>query len=134
MTFPLVLQTGFREKTYHHSRFREQAWAKKVSPDPIVYINPRTADQYNLATGNWISVEARNSRGRCRMRVEVSENTLPGVLTTGMGWWNPYGPAPFFGAMDINVNAVLNYNGAFDPASGSIDTRDIPCQIVEVLG
>ena len=27
---------GMREKTYHHSRFREQAWARKISPDPIV--------------------------------------------------------------------------------------------------
>lgn len=26
--FPLTLQTGFREKTYHHSRFREQGWAQ----------------------------------------------------------------------------------------------------------
>ena len=25
--YPLVLLTGLREKTYHHSRFRDQAWA-----------------------------------------------------------------------------------------------------------
>src|SRR6185369_1198998 len=33
--YPLVLQTGLREKTFHHSRFREQAWTRKVSPDPV---------------------------------------------------------------------------------------------------
>ena len=42
--YPLVLQTGLREKTFHHSRFREQAWTKKVSPDPIVYMHPDTGD------------------------------------------------------------------------------------------
>ncbi|TCH98194.1 hypothetical protein EJV46_13465 [Roseococcus sp. SYP-B2431] len=47
--FPLRLQTGIREKTYHHSRFREQAWARKVSPDPKVYVNPVTAAEYGLA-------------------------------------------------------------------------------------
>ena len=46
--------------------------------------------------------------------------------------WDPHGTAPFFGAVDINVNAVLNYNGLFDPASGSINTRGIPCRVVEV--
>jgi thiosulfate reductase/polysulfide reductase chain A len=131
--FPLALQTGLREKTYHHSRFREQAWAKKVSPDPIVYVNPKTADEYDVIEGDWIFVEARNSQGRCRMRVTVSENTLPGILTTGMGWWNPSGQGPSFGALDINVNAVLDYDGAFDPATGSVDTRGIPCRIVDVV-
>jgi len=38
--YPLVLQTGLREKTFQHSRFPEQAWTKKVSPDPVVYIHP----------------------------------------------------------------------------------------------
>jgi thiosulfate reductase/polysulfide reductase chain A len=32
--FPFILITGDREKTYHHSRFRDQPWARKVSPDP----------------------------------------------------------------------------------------------------
>ena len=33
--YPLILLTGDREKSYHHSRFREQAWARKDSPDPV---------------------------------------------------------------------------------------------------
>ena len=44
--YPLVLQTGLREKTFHHSRFREQAWTKKVSPDPVVYMHPETAARF----------------------------------------------------------------------------------------
>ena len=33
--YPLLLVTGDREKSYHHSRFRDQPWATKVSPDPF---------------------------------------------------------------------------------------------------
>lgn len=54
---PLLLQTGFREKTYHHSRFRDQAWARKVSPDPEVRLHPETAAAHGLAEGDWVEVE-----------------------------------------------------------------------------
>src|SRR5437660_4627502 len=40
--FPLILITGDREKSYHHSRFRDQPWALKVSPDPRLTMHPAT--------------------------------------------------------------------------------------------
>ena len=55
--YPLVLLTGDREKTYHHSRFRDQAWAGKVSPDPILLINPATAQSLGVADQDWVTVE-----------------------------------------------------------------------------
>ena len=39
--YPLILVTGDREKSYHHSRFRDQPWALKVSPDPRLTDAPR---------------------------------------------------------------------------------------------
>lgn len=127
--FPLVLQTGFREKTYHHSRFREQAWARKVSPDPIVFVHPDTARGEGVQEGEWVTVETANGAGRCRLKVSLTDATAPGVLTTGMGWWSPEAPAPHFGALDVNVNAVLSYRGLKDPVTGSIDTRGIACRL-----
>ena len=61
--FPLVLLTGLREKTYHHSRFRDQAWARRVSPDPIVQIHPETAAVYNIDDAEWVSSNCRNLHG-----------------------------------------------------------------------
>ena len=130
--FPLVLQTGLREKTYHHSRFREQAWARKVSPDPIVQVHPATAEQYRIADGDWITLTTPRTVGTCRLRSKITANTLAGVLTTGMGWWLPEAPAPFFGARDVNINGAMSYSGPFDPASGSADTRAIACRIIGV--
>lgn len=127
--YPLRLQTGIREKTYHHSRFREQAWARKVSPDPKVYVHPETAAEYGLAAEDWIKVETLGGKGPVRLRVQVSDRTQPGVLTTGVGWWLPERPGPEFGVLEVNVNAALSYTGPADPVSGSVDTGSIPCRM-----
>ena len=83
--FPLVLLTGAREKTYHHSRFREQAWARKVSPDPWIQVHPTDAAANGIADGDWVAVETPEGGGRCRLRATVTEDTPAGVLRTGMG-------------------------------------------------
>ena len=127
--YPLLLQTGIREKTYHHSRFREQAWARKVSPDPKVHVHPDTAAAHGLRDGDWVAVEAAGGSGAVRLRAAVSDRTQPGVLTTGVGWWLPERPGPEFGALDVNVNAALSYTGRMDPVTGSVDTGAIPCRV-----
>ncbi|MBV8838638.1 MAG: molybdopterin-dependent oxidoreductase, partial [Alphaproteobacteria bacterium] len=128
--YPLVLQTGLREKTFHHSRFREQAWTKKVSPDPVVYMHPTTAARFGIVASDWITIEAAGGSGACRLKVKVTDDTLEDVLTTGVGWWRPEAAAPHFGARDVNINAALSYGRRHDRASGSADTRGIPCRIV----
>jgi anaerobic selenocysteine-containing dehydrogenase len=127
--FPLLLQTGQREKTYHHSRFRDQAWAKKVSPDPLVQISPRTAARHSVAEGQWVLVELAGGPGSCRLKVHLSAAVPDDVLVTGMGWWRPDDEASGFGALDININAALGYGGPYDPASGSPDLRMLPCRM-----
>lgn len=127
--YPLRLQTGLRERTYHHSRFREQAWAKKVSPDPLLRMHPGTAQRLGIGDGDWVTVRTRGHAGRCRLKAELTEATSPGIVVAGMGWWRPEGEAPDYGALDININAALGYGGAHDPASGSADTRGIPCAV-----
>jgi len=50
-------------------------------------------------------------------------------VSTGMGWWRPQSAAPDHGARDININAALPYEGRWDPASGSVDTRGLLCRV-----
>ncbi|WP_249780976.1 molybdopterin-dependent oxidoreductase [Bradyrhizobium sp. dw_78] len=127
--FPLVLQTGQREKTYHHSRFREQAWARKVSPDPTIRIHPETAGRLGLADDSWVIVETEAGAAPCRLRAEITDRTAPDIVTTGIGWWRPEADGPEFDVLDINVNAALTYAGPMDPMSGSVDTRALPCRL-----
>lgn len=127
--YPLILLTGDRERSYHHSRFRDQTWATKVSPDPILLIHPDTARALGVADGEWVAVELPNGPGACRLRAKISDRTPPGIVSTGMGWWRPDSHAPDHGALDININAALPYDGPWDPASGSIDTRGLLCRV-----
>ena len=129
-SFPLVLLTGDREKTYHHSRFREQDWAKKVSPDPRLLIHPDTARDLALADGQWIALETPGGSGACRLRLKVTDAAPVGVVSTGMGWWRPEAALPDRGIFDININAAMSYGGPWDPMSGSADTRGIKCRVV----
>jgi len=127
--YPLVLLTGDREKSYHHSRFRDQPWAAKVSPDPILLIHPDTARSLSVDDGAWVTVDVPGGPGACRLRAKISDRTPPGVVSTGMGWWRPQSAAPDHGARDININAALPYEGRWDPASGSVDTRGLLCRV-----
>ena len=128
--YPLLLLTGAREKSYHHSRFRDQDWARKVAPDPWLQLHPKTAANLGVKTDDWVSVETADHPGRCRLKVRVTDETMEDVARTGMGWWYPEAPGPEHGALDINVNAALSYDGPKDPVTGSSDIRGIPCRIM----
>jgi anaerobic selenocysteine-containing dehydrogenase len=130
--YPLTLITGDREKSYHHSRFRDQAWAQKVSPDPRLVVHPDTARALGLGEGDWVRLEVARGAGACRLRIKLSDATPPDVVNTGMGWWRPLEPAPERGALDININAALSYAGPYDPISGSTDIRGLSCRLVRV--
>jgi anaerobic selenocysteine-containing dehydrogenase len=127
--FPLILLTGDREKTYHHSRFRGDAWARKVSPDPTLLIHPETARALGIGDKAWVTVETPAGAAPCRLRARLSDATAPDVVSTGMGWWRPDAPGPEHGALEININAALSYAGPFDPASGSPDARGLLCRV-----
>ena len=130
--YPLTLVTGDREKSYHHSRFRDQPWALKVSPDPRLTVHPETARALGLDDGDWVRLEVARGAGACRLRIKLSDATPPDVVNTGMGWWLPSAPAPERGALDVNINAALSYDGPFDPISGSSDIRGLLCRLVPI--
>ncbi len=127
--YPLTLVTGDREKSYHHSRFRDQPWALKVSPDPRLVMHPETATGLGLADGDWVRVTVEGANGEVRLRLKLSDATPPDLVNTGMGWWRPAAAAPDHGALDVNINAALSYHGPFDPISGSSDIRGQLCRV-----
>jgi anaerobic selenocysteine-containing dehydrogenase len=131
-SFPLLLLTGDREKTYHHSRFREQDWAQKVSPDPRLLIHPETAREFAFHDGAWVRLETERLPGSCLLKLKVTDGTPPGVVSTGMGWWKPGTDDSFHGDQSININAAMSYDGPWDPMSGSPDTRGLRCRLTAV--
>ncbi|HET6926253.1 MAG TPA: molybdopterin-dependent oxidoreductase [Hyphomicrobiaceae bacterium] len=130
--FPLILITGDREKSYHHSRFRDQDWAIKVSPHPRLTMHPDTARAMGIEDGTWVRLEVAGGKGSCRLRLKLSDATPTDVVNTGMGWWLPRDLAPTRGALDVNINVALAYAGPYDPASGSPDIRGLRCRVTPI--
>jgi len=132
--FPLTLITGDREKSYHHSRFRDQPWALKVSPDPRLVMHPATAAAFGLADGAWVRLEVEGAEGDCRLRLKLSDTTPHDVVNTGMGWWRPASATPDHGALTVNINAALSYAGPYDPVTGSANIRGQLCRVSAIAG
>jgi anaerobic selenocysteine-containing dehydrogenase len=130
--YPFKLITGDREKQYHHSRFREQSWARKVSPDPRLLMHPAAAARNELSDGDWVVIETPQVEGSARLRLKISDATPEDVVSTGMGWWRPEIPTPDHGVLDVNINAALSYSGPFDPVTGSASIRGQHCKVRKV--
>ncbi|MBL8381602.1 MAG: molybdopterin-dependent oxidoreductase [Burkholderiales bacterium] len=130
--YPLRLATGLREKAFHHSRFRDQAWALRLSPDPVLRIHPDTAAAHGVAAGDWVRIATPATEGTCNAKVALTDRVPPGMVVTGMGWWRPEGAAPDYGVREVNINAVLSYAGPYDGASGSPNSRDLACSIERI--
>ena len=130
--YPLILLTGAREKTYHHSRYREQAWARKISPFPRVEMNSETAASNGLERDDWVKIETPDADGSCELMVTLTEDVAPGILRTGMGWWLPEAAVPARGAFTVNVNATMSYGEPWDPVTGSADTRGLSCRVTKI--
>ena len=127
--FPLILLTGEREKNYHHSRFRDQLWLRRQSPDPRLRMHPATAAALEVGDDCWVAVETPEGRGHCQARVLVTDRVLPGVVSTGMGWWRPEAEGPDYDASTVNINTAVSYSGPYDPVTGSPDSRGLPCRV-----
>ena len=92
-------------------------------------MHPDTARDYKIGNGDWVHLEVAGMRGKCELRIKIFEGTPRDVVNTGMGWWRPAAAGPERGALDININAVLSYDGPFDPISGSSNVRGMRCRV-----
>jgi anaerobic selenocysteine-containing dehydrogenase len=128
--YPLSLLTGVRSIVYHHSRFRDHAWARRMEPDPTVHLHPETARTLGLAHDEWAQVTVKDGCGSFKARVKHDDRISRGVASTGMGWWlHGKGIAP---DLSVNVNAAVPYGPPWDPAVGCPDTHGLPCRLAPI--
>ena len=131
--FNLVLLTGIRSMTYHHSRYRNHDWARKVQDSPELRINPRDAERLNVEEGDWVWVQTREGGGRTLLKAWVSDEMPEKVVGTGMGWWFPEMAGADRGALTFNIDAAIPYGPPWDPISGSAEARNTRCKVVRAL-
>jgi anaerobic selenocysteine-containing dehydrogenase len=112
--FPLVLTTGARLPMYQHSRTFRLAWTRGLRPDASVDINPQDAEARGIGAGDWVSLSTQ--RGSIKVRANLTESVLPGVVSIFHAWPEA----------DANLLIEPDY---LDPISGFPGFKALLCEI-----
>ena len=81
--FPMVLAAGERRSYNANTIVREEAWRKR-DPHGALRLHPEDAGSLGLGDGDWALCQSR--RGQVRVRVEISDQVLPGVASLPHGF------------------------------------------------
>ena len=81
--YPLVLAAGERRSYNANTIVRNEAW-RKVDSQGALRIHPKDAGSLGIEDGGWALCES--ARGSVKVRVELSEESLPGVASLPHGF------------------------------------------------
>jgi anaerobic selenocysteine-containing dehydrogenase len=127
--YDLTLLTGIRSMAYHHSRFRNHGWARRVQDAPELRINPRTAQRLGIAEDDWAWVDTPDRKGRVLMQAWLTEEVSENIVATGMGWWFPEMSGSDRGSLTYNIDAAVAYGPPWDPICGAPEARNTACRV-----
>ncbi len=82
--YPLVLSTGTRVLHYNGTQLHNLASMQKSEPFPRAELGPQTAASFGIAHQDDVIVET--DRGWVKMKADVSEKTMEGVVLVPHGW------------------------------------------------
>ncbi len=131
-SYPLVLGNGERSRTFFHSEYRQNPWHRQIHPEPIVRINPETAQKYGIKDGDWIWIES--PRGKCKQKAYLTIGVDPRLVLAEHAWWFPEKPGPEHGVWESNINVLVSGDPPYDPGLGSTPARSMLCKIFKVEG
>lgn len=127
--FDLILMTGIRSMHFHHSRFRNQDWARRQQSAPELRIHPEAAARREIQEGDWVKIASPFGAGETFLRAMITDQVPPHVVATGMGWWFPEMPGPDRGASRFNIETSIPYGPPWDSISGSAEARNCACKV-----
>lgn len=123
--YPLLLTTRV-EAAYKLSSFRQVDYMRRHMPEPLVELNPETAQKAGLQEGEWIYIETK--KGRITQKLALDPDLDPRVVIAPFGWWFPDDPTNLYGWDKSNVNILFQTEPA-EPATGSLNIRAMPCRV-----
>lgn len=117
--YPLTVSTGARYLEYWHSRHRNIEFIKKHSreKEPIAKIHPKTAAVQDIKNGEIVAIE--NLRGSIRIKIDITEDVIPGTVLIPHGW------------SEANANKLTD-NIGLDPVTGFPPDRAFLAKIVKI--
>lgn len=129
--YPLTLITGRRMPTMFHSEHRQIPWLRQFEQEPIVELNPKTAEKLGVSDGQWVWIEG--VRGKVKRKLKTTPVIHEKIAMAPHAWWLPEteGAAPnLYGIWDINVNQLIP-TGVNHPVTGygGAPTKTMLCKI-----
>ncbi len=124
--YPLIITTGRRIPVYFHSEHRQLPWCRELWPVPRVEINPVTAAEYGIESGDWVWIET--PWGKIRQVADLYYGVDPGVINCEHQWWFPEFDQSGSGYELCGVNNLVDHH-ARDPHCGSSNLRAYLCKI-----
>lgn len=85
--YPLMMFTGVREDEFFQTGHRHIEPLRKRRPEPRLFVNPDTADNWNIAEDEWVSVS--NPTGSITIQTAIREEMPPDLIRIPHGWWKP---------------------------------------------
>jgi anaerobic selenocysteine-containing dehydrogenase len=113
-SYPLIMTTRNRIVAYPHSQFREVESLRKLSPEPVLEINPQTAEAYGIQDKDRVRVDS--PQGQIELTASLNEGLHPDVLVMAHGW------------SEANANFLTNDKWR-DPISGFPNLCSVPVRI-----
>lgn len=114
--YPLMFLGGGKTRAYTHSQCRNLPSLRKLVPEPLVKIHPKTA--YNLGIDDGDRVKVESPRGSIELKAKLSEDVHPKVVAMQHGW------------NEANAN-YLTDDLARDPVSGYPALRSVMCRVIK---
>jgi len=115
--FPLFLTTGGNLLCYLHWQYRYIPKLRKISPEPMLEVHPRTALQYGIVEGE--TAEVQTAHGKIRLKAHLTTRIRPDTIHIPQGW------------EEANVNELTGMKDA-DPLSGFPNLKSLKCRIQKI--
>jgi anaerobic selenocysteine-containing dehydrogenase len=112
--YPLMLTTGARILHYIHTQLRSMPEMRSQFPEPIVEINPATAQKYGIADGELVLLET--VKGSIKVKARVTEDIMQQTVSIAHGW------------SQASADVVTGLEGR-DPVTGYPELRALLCRI-----
>jgi anaerobic selenocysteine-containing dehydrogenase len=124
--FPLYL-TNAKETAYMLSGYRNVKRIRKRRPEPVAYIHPDLALEYDIEDGDMIYIET--VKGRIKQKVELHDYLDPRTVFAAFGWSFPEDYENQYSWRKANINILSDNDPPYDVPTGSVQLRGIPCRI-----
>ncbi|MGO9309808.1 MAG: molybdopterin-dependent oxidoreductase [Spirochaetia bacterium] len=121
--FPLVFNSGARNKVFFNSQHRNIPGLARQRPHPLVWISPSDAHRRGIASGD--PVEVVTLRGRVPYEAFVTGDIAPGIVEADASGGGPLGAAAW---RACNVNDLTDPENR-DPISGFPVYKALLCDV-----